>query len=85
MIEADANANGSVNGTRDRRRRTEQGRSALSYTRVAAQTAFDRARVEAPPSAPDARRPLIERYFDRPADAGAQRATPAPAPTDGSH
>jgi len=67
IVEADMNTNGSSRES-DARRRTEQSRSALTYTRVAGQVSFDRARVDAPRSVPEARRPLVERYFVRERD-----------------
>ena len=64
IVQADTNTNGDTVES-EKRRKTESSRSALSYTRVAGQATFDRARVEAPRAAPEARRPLIERYFVR--------------------
>jgi hypothetical protein len=67
VIEADRNTNGATH-EREARRRTESGRSAMSFTGAASATSFDQARVDAPRAVPEARRPLVERYFVRPAE-----------------
>ena len=65
QIEAIANLDNSNLKNEDKRRKTERGWSALRYTRVSGPTSFDRARTEAPHIVPEARRPLLERYFVR--------------------
>jgi hypothetical protein len=64
----DAHVNAASSGQRpddDRRRSTEQSRSALAYTSVAERSGYDRARANAPHVVPEARRALLERYFVR--------------------
>lgn len=77
QVEAVANLDNSDLKTEDRRKKTEQGRSALSYSRVAGRSAFDRTRADAPNVVPEARRPLLERYFIR-------QASPADSPAAGT-
>lgn len=82
QVEAAANVDTSDLRNEDKRRRTEQSWSAIRYSRVARRSAFDRARVDAPRLVPEARRPLVERYFVRqpaPADQPGA-APPATAP-----
>jgi hypothetical protein len=64
----DAHINAASSGQRsddERRRSTEQSRSALAYTSVAERSGYDRARANAPHVVPEARRALLERYFVR--------------------
>lgn len=76
QVEAVTNLDNSDLNTEDRRKKTEQSRSALKYSRVAGRSTFDRARADAPNVVPEARRPLLERYFIR-------QATPEVPPADG--
>jgi hypothetical protein len=77
MVEANMNVDRSNPDREDKRRKTEQSWSTLSYTKAAARSSFDNARTEAPRAVPEARKPLIERYFVREAPAEVQ---PPPAP-----
>lgn len=65
LIEAHADAPGTNVLKEDIRRKTEQGKSQLGFTRVAAPATFDRSRTLAPPPVPEARRPLVQGYFIR--------------------
>ena len=47
------------------KKKTEQGKSALGYTRVAESRTFDPSRAAAPPPVPEARRQLLLNYFIR--------------------
>jgi hypothetical protein len=49
----------------DIRRKTEQGRSSLGFSKVAPLATFDRSRTAAPPAVPVARHPLLYNYFTR--------------------
>ena len=73
MIEANVNIDRSDLRNEERRQRTEQSWSALRYTRVAGRSTFDRVRADAPRLVPEARRPLVERYFVREAPATIRR------------
>ncbi len=64
LVEAAADTQGENVNKEDIRRKTEQGKSALGFTRVAPAT-FERSRADAPPPVPEARRPLVQRYFIR--------------------
>jgi hypothetical protein len=65
LIEASADMQGqNVKKEEDIRRKTEQGKSTLGFSRVAP-GAFERSRADAPPAVPEARRPLVQRYFIR--------------------
>lgn len=77
QVEAVTNLDNSDLQTEDRRKKTEQSRSALRYSRVAGRSTFDRARADAPNVVPEARRPLLERYFIR-------QATPDVTPAAGT-
>lgn len=66
IIEANTDDLGKDLPKEDIRRKTERGRSALGFTGAAAPTTYDRSRATAPPTVPDARRPLIYNYFIRP-------------------
>jgi len=68
QIEASANLDNANLKNEDKRKKTEQGWSTLRYTRVTGLSTFDRARTDAPRAVPEARRPLLERYFVRPPD-----------------
>jgi hypothetical protein len=65
MIEANADTTGENVTKDDIRRKTEQGQSAMGLTRVAAPTSYDPSRAAAPPIIPEARQPLLQRYFIR--------------------
>jgi hypothetical protein len=80
QIEASANIDNANLKNEDKRKKTEQSWSALRYTRVTSLSAFDRARADAPRVVPEARRPLLERYFVRqPTLDEQQAAQPPPA------
>lgn len=66
-IEAVVNMDRSDLENDDRRRKTEQSWSSLSYTRGGARAAFDREKTGAVRAVPEARKPVVERYFVRPA------------------
>jgi hypothetical protein len=65
MIEANSDMAGENVTKEDLRKKTEQGRSAIGLTRAAATTSFDQSRAMAPPIVPEARQPLLQRYFIR--------------------
>jgi hypothetical protein len=65
LIEANTDNLGENVPKDDIRRKTEQGKSAIGFTRVAAPAASDPSRVNAPPPVPEARQPLLQRYFIR--------------------
>lgn len=65
LVEASADIKGENVTKEDIRRKTEQGKSTLGFTRVAPPAAFDRSRADAPPTVPEARRDLLQRYFIR--------------------
>jgi hypothetical protein len=65
LLEASADAPGDNVDKEDLRRKTEQGTSSLGFTRAAVPRAFDPSRAAAPPPVPEARRPLIYKYFIR--------------------
>ncbi|MEZ5315805.1 MAG: hypothetical protein R2752_00230 [Vicinamibacterales bacterium] len=65
VIEAQDDQLGKNIQTEDIRRKTEQGQSALGFTRVAPQASYAQSRATAPPTVPDARRPLVFHYFIR--------------------
>jgi hypothetical protein len=65
MVEANADALGETKEKEDRRKKTEQGKSTLGYTRVAPPAAFEPSRSAAPPPVPEARRQLLLNYFIR--------------------
>jgi hypothetical protein len=64
-IEANADALGENKDKEDRRKKTEQGKSTLGYTRVAPPAAYEPSRSAAPPPVPEARRQLLLNYFIR--------------------
>jgi hypothetical protein len=66
LIEASADMLGENVPTEDIRRKTEQGASALGFTRIAPPATAERSRAVSPPAVPDARRPLLFNYFIRP-------------------
>ena len=63
-VEAAADALGENVDKEDLRKKTEQGKSSLGFTRVAPRT-FDPSRAAAPPPVPEARRQLLLNYFIR--------------------
>jgi hypothetical protein len=65
LIEASADTPGTNVNSEDIRRKTEQSKSALGFTHVAAPSAVDRSRTLPPPPLPDARKPLVMQYFIR--------------------
>ena len=65
LIEANADALGENVDKEDRRKKTEQGKSTLGYTRVVPPAAFEPSRSAAPPPVPEARRQLLLNYFIR--------------------
>jgi hypothetical protein len=67
MVEAVVNIDRADLDKEDRRRKTQQSWSSLTYTRSGSRTSFDRARTEAVQAVPEARKPVVERYFVRPA------------------
>jgi hypothetical protein len=87
QVEAVANVDDSDLRNQDKRRKTEQSWSSIRFSRVTRRAAFDRARLEAPHVVPEARRPLVERYFVRepapPANgvAPSESAPRAPSPS----
>jgi hypothetical protein len=83
MVEAVVNVDRSdLEDDDDRRRKTQQSWSALTYTRGGTRASFDRARTDAARSVPEARRVVVERYFIRP-PAGSDEP-PAPAARPGN-
>jgi hypothetical protein len=64
-LEAAADALGQNVDKEDIRKKTEQGKSSLGFTRVAAAQTFDPSRAAAPPPVPEARRQLLLNYFIR--------------------
>ena len=64
-LEAAADALGENVDKEDLRKKTEQGKSSLGFTRVAAPRTFDPSRAAAPPPVPEARRQLLLNYFIR--------------------
>ena len=80
MVEAAVNVDRSdLEDDDDRRRKTQQSWSALTYTQSGTRASFDRARTDAARSVPEARRLVVERYFVRPADEPPAPAATAPA------
>jgi hypothetical protein len=65
LIEANQDLQGQNVTKEDLRRKTEQGHSAMGFTHAAAPTTFDPSRSGAPPAVPEARQPLLQRYFIR--------------------
>jgi hypothetical protein len=76
MVEAVVNVDRSDLDDDDRRRKTQQSWSALTYSRSGSRQSFDRARTDAVESVPEARRLLVERYFIRPAAEQDAQASP---------
>jgi hypothetical protein len=64
-VEANTDALGANVPKDDIRRKTEAGRSGISYAKVAPTTTFDTTRAVAPPAVPESRRPLVQSYFIR--------------------
>ena len=67
MVEAIVNVDRSDLDKEDRRRKTQQSWSSIGYTRSGSRTSFDRAKTDAVRAVPEARKPVVERYFVRPA------------------
>jgi hypothetical protein len=65
LVEANADALGENVDKEDLRRKTEQGKSALGFTRVTPSGSYEPSRSTAPPPVPEARRPLLWNYFIR--------------------
>jgi hypothetical protein len=65
LVEAAADARGENVPIEDIRRKTEQGRSTLGFTRIAPLVTFDSSKAAAPPAVPVARHPLLYNYFIR--------------------
>jgi hypothetical protein len=65
LVEANADALGENVDKEDLRRKTEQGKSVLGFTRVAPPSSFEPSRAAAPPPVPEARRPLLHSWFIR--------------------
>ncbi|HJU77776.1 MAG TPA: hypothetical protein VJ597_07620 [Sphingomicrobium sp.] len=65
LLEASSDALGENVDKEDRRKKTEQGKSTLGYTRVAPPAAYEPSRAAAPPPVPEARRQLLLNYFIR--------------------
>jgi hypothetical protein len=65
LVEAAQDTTGENVDKEDIRRKTEQGKSAMGFTRVAPQATIERSRADAPPEVPEARRDLLQRYFIR--------------------
>jgi hypothetical protein len=65
LVEAAADADPANIPQEDLRRKTEQGASALSFTRVTPRGDYDRSRTAPPPPVPDAHRAWLQRYFVR--------------------
>ena len=64
-LEAHADALGENVEKDDLKKKTEQGKSSLGYTRVAETRTFEPSRAAAPPPVPEARRQLLLNYFIR--------------------
>lgn len=64
-LEAHADALGENVEKDDLKKKTEQGKSSLGFTRVAETRTFDPSRAAAPPPVPEARRQLLLNYFIR--------------------
>jgi hypothetical protein len=67
MVEAIVNVDRSDLDKEDRRRKTQQSWSSMGYTRSGGRESFDRAKTDAVRTVPEARKPVVERYFVRPA------------------
>ena len=65
LVEAAADARGENVPIEDIRRKTEQGKSTLGFSRVVPLATFDHSRTTAPPAVPVARHPLLYNYFIR--------------------
>jgi hypothetical protein len=65
LLEANADALGENVEQEDLRRKTEQGKSSLGFTRAAASRTVDPSRSAAPPPVPEPRRSLLFHYFIR--------------------
>ena len=65
-VEAVVNTDRSDLDNEDRRRKTQQSWSSLTYTQGGGRGSFDRARTNAVRAVPEARKPVVERYFERP-------------------
>ena len=65
LVEAAQDNTGENVDKEDIRRKTEQGKSAMGFTRVSPQATVERSRADAPPAVPEARRDLLQRYFIR--------------------
>jgi hypothetical protein len=65
LVEAAQDTTGENVDKEDIRRKTEQGKSAMGFTRAAPPATVERSRADAPPAVPEARRDLLQRYFIR--------------------
>ena len=65
LVEANADALGENVDKEDLRRKTEQGKSTLGFSRVAPPSSYEPSRAAAPPPVPEARRPLLHSWFIR--------------------
>ena len=65
LVEANADALGENVDKEDLRRKTEQGKSTLGFSRVAQPSSYEPSRAAAPPPVPEARRPLLHSWFIR--------------------
>ena len=65
LVEASADALGENVDKEDLRRKTEQGKSSLGFTRAAEPREYEPSRATAPPPVPEARRSLLFSYFIR--------------------
>lgn len=64
MIQAQADLLGQTVDT-EIRRKTEESKAKVGFSRVATPTSFDRSRAALPPPVPEAHRSLLQRYFHR--------------------
>jgi hypothetical protein len=65
MIQAQADQLGAPNIDTEIRRKTEESKAKVGFSRVATPTSFDRSRAALPPPVPEAHRSLLQRYFHR--------------------
>lgn len=63
-IRADTDSQG-ANVLAELRRKSEQSRSTIAFSHVAPLAAYDKSHASAPPTPPDALRPLVRQYFIR--------------------
>ena len=64
LIQAQADLLGQTVDT-EIRRKTEESKAKVGFSRVATPTSFDRSRAALPPPVPEAHRSLLQRYFHR--------------------